>query len=1071
LSLFYFLLFLPIAILSQTNSNRIQGRVITVDGMPVENVTVSLINQKNRVTTVVTSDSTGTFLIEKVTLQQRFTLLFEHVSYQPDSITNFLINSANEDNAVVMRLKLSEGRAALDEVVVVGYGTARRGDLTGAIASYKPKDAEAAISISVDQLLQGKLAGINVTNSITGGPGAASSVIIRGANSLRADNQPLYVIDNIPQASTAEFAGNAVGGGDNQVNENPLATLNPSDIEDIQVLKDASATAIYGSRGANGVIIITTKRGRSGKAKVSFGSNVTISQVRNTREMLGLRDYATFKNEQLAEFGVRSLIDTLGEVRLVTTGATYDPNDSSTFSIISEKNWQSAIYRNALTQNYNISISGGNDKTLYFISGSYKNIQGIVQQTGMQIGNFRANLNTNITDRLQMKLIINGALRKNLMMSGGDSRGSTTGSIVSAAAFAAPYAIPADDPVWSSSDPSAVDLRTSPLSWLQDYDDVSNEQKFGVSLELNWKISDAFSYTMRSGGNLSNQERNRWYGLQLFKGLNSNGYLGSSRLDQNNYTIENLLNFQKKIGNAKVTALAGTTYDAYKMTNELLSGQNFNYFDLRTNGMNFATVITPFSPIERPYQLISFLTRANLSILDDRYLATINFRADGSSKFALPNQWAYFPSLALAWRIEKESFMRSVEWVKQLKLRLGYGVVGNQNINPFSTLYAYAQGAGSYYASNGGNKVIAINVAGLPNPDIKWETTESYNLGLDFDLFQSRLSGSVDIYKKTTNDLLINRNLPPSSSFGSVIINQGSLQNKGFEVMLKTDVIRTDDLRFSFTGNLGYNRPQIKDLGLPLSTFGTLNNVAGYLGNAISDQFGIGNIFLKGYAPGLFYGYQTDGIYQTGDAITITKDLTNNVPKPGDVKFVDQNGDDIIDAKDLTIIGNPNSRFSYGFQPGFNFKQFSLTASFNGVWGNQILNANLRYEATPSRQVANIRKSSFNERWTASQPGDRYPSSYYNLPNVVLDRYIENGNFLRCSDLTLGYAVPARLLRKAKLSSVNVFASGKNLLLFTRYSGYDPEVNSFAFDGLRQGIDLFSYPNARSYTVGINIGL
>jgi hypothetical protein len=259
-------------------------------------------------------------------------------------------------------------------------------------------------------------------------------------------------------------------------------------------------------------------------------------------------------------------------------------------------------------------------------------------------------------------------------------------------------------------------------------------------------------------------------------------------------------------------------------------------------------------------------------------------------------------------------------------------------------------------------------------------------------------------------------------------------------------------------------------LGLPASAFGSLQNKIGYLGNAVADQFGVANIFLQGYAPGMFYGYKTAGIYQTKDNITITKDLSNSVPVPGDIKFVDQNGDNVINSSDLTIIGNPNPKFTYGIQPSFRYKQLSVSATFNGVYGNQIMNANLRYEATPSRQASNIRKAAFDQRWTVNNPGNAYSSSTYNLPSVVMDRFIEDGSFLRWSDLTIGYAFPATIIRKAGLQSLNLFASGKNLLLKTKYSGYDPEVNTFAFDGLRPGIDYFSYPNSRSFTVGVNVG-
>ena len=364
--------------------------------------------------------------------------------------------------------------------------------------------------------------------------------------------------------------------------------------------------------------------------------------------------------------------------------------------------------------------------------------------------------------------------------------------------------------------------------------------------------------------------------------------------------------------------------------------------------------------------------------------------------------------------------------------------------------------------------MLAINVSGLPNKDLKWESTSSYNGGIDFALFDTRISGSVDVYYKETNDLLINKDIPPSTAFTNVIINQGSLSNKGVELNLNGDVIRGKNFNFSLGGNISFNTPKIIKLGLPQSTFGK-NQYVAYLGNAIGDHYGVGNIFIQGQAPGLFWGYKTDGIYQAGDNITVKKDLLNAVPTPGSIKFIDQNGDSIINTSDMTIIGNPNPKFTYGFNASFQYKNFTLNANFYGVYGNQILNANLRDEATPSLQSANIRESAFLNEWTSTNPGDTYPSPSKNIPNVVMDRYIENGSFLRLSNLTIGYTFPQSIPSKIGLNGINVYATGTNLFLITKYSGNDPEVNSFAFDGLRPGIDYNSFPNVRTFIFGLNV--
>ncbi|MEO9144820.1 MAG: TonB-dependent receptor [Ginsengibacter sp.] len=1023
----------------------IQGVVKDAQGNPLAGVSV-IVKRTQKGTSTGTD---GRFTIDANVGDE---LEFTMIGYQKKTITI----GQNRNITVVMEIEETTG----NEIIIIGYGTQKKSDVTGAISSYTPKEDEAARSVSVDEMLQGKIPGMNVTNSASG-PGAASSVIIRGANSLRGDNQPLYIIDNIPQSSTGQFAGNVAG--DNQIPENPLTTLNPNDIESIQVLKDASATAIYGSRGANGVIIITTKKGKSGKAKITFNTNVTTASVTRKRDMLNLKEYADFRNQQVGGGNANSFYFDGGQIRYVFSGDTYDPTDDSSYHILTEKNWQNEIYRNAISNNNNLSISGGSGKTTYFLSASYKNIQGIVKSTNMQIGDLRLNVNTELSKKLKLSVMLNGGIRGNNMMTGGDTRGGVSGSIISTAVYSAPFIYPQDDPILNND----LDARTSVLSWLSDYDDLTNEKTFRASTELTWKISNMFSYSFRSGANITLQDRSRWFGLQLFQGLNNNGFLTTSNLNRNNYTVENLLNFNKKIGDiVNITALAGVTYDKYSFLNKLVSGNNFQNFILKTNGMNFASNVTVYQPFQKDYQLMSYLSRVNLSFLEDRFIATINFRADGSSKFAPNNRWGYFPSMAIAWRMENEKFIQNLDWINQLKLRIGYGKTGSQAIDPYSTLSFYSQN--SYYADNLGNRLLAINVSGLPNKDLRWESTSSYNGGVDFAVLDSRISGSLDVYYKETNNLLISRDIPPSTSFTNVIINQGALSNRGVELNLNGDVIRNKDLNFSIGGNISFNTPKIIKLGLPQSTFGKSSYVA-YLGNAIGDHYGVGNIFIQGQAPGLFWGYKTDGIYQTGENISIKKDLLNSVPTPGAIKFVDQNGDSIINSSDMTIIGNPNPKFTYGFNASLRYKNFTLNANFYGVYGNQILNANLRDEATPSKQSPNLRENALLNAWTPTNASNTYPSLTQNIPNVVMDRYIENGSFLRMSNLTLGYTLPQFIPSKIGLNSINVYATGTNLFLITKYSGNDPEVNSFAFDGLRPGIDYNSFPNVRSFIFGLNI--
>ncbi|SEA46895.1 TonB-linked outer membrane protein, SusC/RagA family [Arachidicoccus rhizosphaerae] len=1035
------------------NTTQVKGTVLTQNGKSLPGVTVKVVNESSHAADFTVSDENGAFKA-KLNNGTFYNFYFSYVGYADDSLTHFSIN-AGEHNSILFRLK--EVAGTLDDVVSIGYGSARRGDLTGAISSYTPTENEAATSVSVDQMLQGKVPGVNVTNSASG-PGAASSVVIRGANSLRGDNQPLYIIDNVPQPSTGEFDANKLG--DNQIPENPLTTLNPSDIESVQVLKDASATAIYGSRGANGVIIITTKKGKVGKAKVNFNSNVTTAQAVGLPQMLNLEQYGEMI---YAKSGVQQFYNVDGETRYVFAGNTYDPADTSSYKVIQEKNWEDEAFRTAISQNYNLSVNGGAGKTTYYLSADYKNIQGVIDATSMKVGNFRMNLNTDLSDRLKLAASLSGGVRKNNMMNGGDSRGGATGSIVNAALYGVPFEYPADDPTLTSS----TDARTTALSWINDYEDLTTEKTFRASMNLSWKISNSFSYNLRSGLNQTIQDRSRWFGLELFQGFNNNGYLSVSNMNRNNFTVENLLNYNKNIrGIVNISALAGVTYDKYSSLNKITVGADFQNYLLTVNGMNYASNVTVYQPAQSDFQLLSYLARVNLSFLQDQLLLTANFRADGSSKFAKDNRWGYFPSTAIAWRMEKAKFMKSVDWVNQLKLRLGYGKTGSQSISPYQTLDFYSQS--SYYADNEGGILLGINTGGLSNKDLTWESTASYNAGVDFALFDSRLSGTVDVYRKQTDDLLINKNIPVSTGYSSVILNQGSLSNKGIEISLNGDIIKKDNFSFSLGGNISFNKSKIIQLGLPESTFGSSSYV-GYLGNSLGDHYGVGNIFIQGMAPGLFWGYKTDGIYQTGDDIKVTQDLNNTVPTPGSIKFVDQNGDGVIDSKDMTIIGNPNPKFTYGFNLNTTYKNFNLSANFTGVYGNQILNANLRDLATPSTSSGNFSAEAFENMWTTENPSNIYPSVTKAIYNVVTDRYIESGSYLRLSSVTLGYTFPDAVTKSIGLSRLNIYASGQNLFLITKYSGFDPEVNSFAFDGLRPGIDMNSFPNSRTFILGLNV--
>lgn len=1058
----------------------VTGTVVDGDQFGLPGVTVTVKGTSKAVAT----DFDGNYTIQVPS--QESVLTFSFVGMSPVEET---VGSRTK-----IDVTMKENAQELDEVVVVGYGTVKKRDLTGAVSQLKPTDRDAAKVTSIDNLLQGKIAGLSVGAS-SAAPGAASSVTIRGANSLRGDNQPLYVIDNIPQASTGEFASS----GDNStfsIATNPLTSLNPADIESIEVLKDASATAIYGSRGANGVILITTKRGKSGKTSVTASANFTIATASKLLEMMNLEEYAIgrmiyggpdggdFNNWQLIKDGkpneyYQYYID--GGTVNRRIGEEYRV-DGQVWRPLNEVDWQREIYSSALSQNYNVTVNGGSDKITYFTSMSYKKIDGLVDGTGLRQGDLRVNLNAELSKTVKLAVSLNGSLKENDMMAGGNTTGGATGAISAVALSSAPYIRTQEEMELET--PNLAD-RATVWTWVEDYKDKTSEKTFRGSLDLSWNICKYLTYNLRAGGNIALQSRNRWYDITLYTGSMNDGYLTYSDFNRSNYTVENVFSFNYEVKDiVDISAVAGVTYDDYQSLNNVTVGNQFEMFDFGLDGMHIAGNTEIRQPIQADYQLLSFLARANLSFLNGRYLLTASIRGDGSSKFAEGKRWAYFPAATVAWNLKQEKFMSDVQWLNQLKVRAGYGETGSQSIDPYSTFATYgtsyvetASGASrpAQSADAGGNKLVGLVVDKLPNDDLKWERTRSYNVGLDFAFLKNRITGSLDLYHKTTNDLLIQKELPPSSGYKYIYINQGSMRNKGIEISLTGHIIDTKDFSWDLSGNIAFNDPQIQELGLPEQEWGAGQYWKAYLGNSIGDHFGSANIFIEGKAPGLFYGYETDGIIQENDPYLTEITQTVGTKAVGNLKLKDQNGDGVINDKDMVILGNPNSKFTYGIQTSFRWRDLSLSMAFTGVYGNDILNTNIRYYGLPSNSASMLYKDVFYDMYRNENPwihenlSNTTPSIRSVTPKYVLDRYIEDGSFLRCSDITLAYTLPKKWIEKIHFTNVSVYASVKNAFCITDYSGYDPEVNSFAFDGTRPGIDMSSYPNTRSYIIGLNV--
>jgi TonB-linked SusC/RagA family outer membrane protein len=828
----------------------------------------------------------------------------------------------------------------------------RKSDLTGSIVSIKTKEDEAARSASVDKMLQGKAAGLSVTTG-SAAPGGAVNVKIRGTGSLRGDNSPLYVVDGniISMDETIDPMSQGNGGGNSLMDkQNPLSQISPQDIESIEVLKDASATAIYGSQGANGVILITTKQGVAAKPKVTFSTNLTSSKMYKKIPVLNTEEYISFYNGFLTEGQALKTMDGVNAV-----------------------DWQDEVMRTSFSQNHRISLSGKSNKTSYYLAGGYMNNQGIVRKTGIQQADFRINLDQDITDKLSLKSNTFYSRLNTTMTSGTDKLANVRSSAVRHMISFKPIR---GEAVEESYDEEL----TGPDAWMTDYDDDSQDNNFNTNLTLNYKASKAITFQLKGGYISRYKERSLWYGTGIFNGAQVNGKAGVSGLKSEAYNAEAMMMFNKKYGKHNISGTIGSVYNYRTLTSTSITGENFFSKSLRAKGITQAATLYPFLYREQAEELFSILGRGVYSYAD-KYVLTATFRADGSSKFSANNRFSYFPSFAFAWRANQEKFLKDVDAISNLKFRAGWGQVGNQAVAPYQILMNYNT---VFYVNPNGSSAVGIAPGVIANPNLKWETSEQTNLGFDLGLFKQALSLTVDVYEKNTKDLLQEIAIPYLSGKSSMWVNNGSIRNRGLEITLEGTPVNKKNLKVNLSGNISFQQSTIMDLGMSAGDFGMLKNVRGYLGNQLGNnnnsKFPV-NIFLEGKPLGQYYGYATNGIMQQADydAQDPTKRLMYNGAdvRPGDVKFIDQNSDNVINALDQTIIGDPNPDFVYGFNANVTYKQFTLDMQFNGVQGNQIVNANLIEETDVTNSQKNVRKDAFYQAWTPENKSNTYPKLGY----------------------------------------------------------------------------------------------
>lgn len=967
----------------------------------------------------VTTDIDGHFTIDVKSLPVKLNISF--TGYRPQTVTVY-------DDEEDINVKLTEKRSYLNDVVVVGYGTQSRTQLTGSVTTVKADVFENSTSSTLDGALSGQVAGLNVT-AASGQPGAESSIRIRGGNSVNASNEPLYVVDGFIYFKDA--SSNSTGLGSIEGSLNPLATINPNDIESIEVLKDISATAIYGSRGANGVILITTKKGKQGekKASINYGYSLGFSNVAKKLDLMNAAEWAQFQKTYYNNKG----------------GYT----DEQIAALGKGTDWQDAVLRTALQQSHELSINGGTDKGRYAFSANYTDQDGIILNSGFQRYNFHTNAEWELLKNLKFGVNATYGRSKQSGLTTSEKQVFNSSPFSAGITNSFVYALltPPVVPVYNA-DGSYNFKNPYEYAYFAIGDHASNavyDLKESVAENINnyllsnvWATYKLGDVTLKAAVGLNSEKltQNYFSGAYTSLGLANEGIGGVGHRQTDTWQQEYTATYNKDINdNHHIDALAGYTKQNTTSTYSNISTNHFTNETLKQYNLgDGANIYTPQTGISES-TLNSIIARVNYTFLD-RYNATATFRADHSSRFSKNHRWGYFPSLGLSWNVEKEKFLANARHLDYLKLRLTGGVVGNQEINDYAFTTSYATGS---YA--GSSSYAKKNTA---NDNLKWETTASYNLGTDLGLYNGRLNFVLDLYYKKTSDLLLDVPMGFSTGVTSQIQNVGNVVNKGIEFAVNGTLLKRRHLNWTASANIAHNHNEITDMGIT-------NNV---IQGADNEQ-----ILRRGEALGSFYGLKFLGIVQQGEDVSKLPTVSGSAPKAGDLKFEDHNGDGKVDGNDRQILGSIQPDFTYGFSSQFQYREFDASITFAGSHGNKVYNAlGRRLEQTGDSYnvLATVKDS-----WTAENGGNTLPYAGNDRPFSHIDsRYVQSASYLKLRNLTIGYRPR---LPKTFPVAVRIYATATNLFTITPYKGYDPEVSG--------GTDRGAYPSARTFTFGVNLTL
>ena len=1037
---------------AQAQGRVVQGTVRDGKGEPLIGAGVRVKNTQIG----TTADANGHFSITVPPGSDA--LIVNFIGTAPQEIT-----IGNRDNIDV---KLMADTQSLNDVVVVGYGSVKKSDLTGSVSSIKREELLIGTPLTLEKGLQGKVTGVQVTQN-DGAPGAGISMQIRGVNSFGTNSQPLYVIDGVPLQvnNNSSTPSGAVNGGDNSVQTtNALNFLRPNDIESIEVLKDASATAIYGSRGANGVVIITTRRGQSGQDRVDVSFRTGFDHVTKKIKVLDATTYANYINEKYANYNKFYAPDSgavitrpyIGAINQQTGLRSPLPDDFIGHST----NWQDQIFQNGPVNDASILFSGGGgDKGSFAISANYIKQSGIVSNSNFEQGGLRVNITRNLSKWLTFETNTQATRSLNKLVKSATSNFNGDAGVIYSALRYAPTVQASGDSVKLSGGrvlvPADQVNTTNPYSYIRDVKNQNLVTSVFSSNSLIFNVLPGLQLRTRLGINYYVADRNVYYPRSTFEGGALMGAATVSTFNQFTLTSENLATYNRKFGDKHdLTAVVGFTYTKDASNSTSVSATGFLNDVLQDNNLSAATNRLLNSGRGQT-ALLSYLGRVNYNLLG-RYLFTLTGRVDGASQFATNHKYAPFAAGAFAWRAIDEDFLKNSTVFSDLKLRLSYGASGNQAIGAYQSL---ARLSPNNYVFNG-TLVNGFYVSTLPSPNLTWETTYQGDVGVDVGVLKGRVNLTVDVYDKQTKNLLQALPLPPNSGFNSGQINAGQVQNRGLEIGLTVRAIDATDFKWTPSANISFNRNKIKELG------------AGKV-RAFSERISAGPEILPfileaGQPLGRLYGYVEEGIYR--DQADVDLHAKQVGAQPGEIKYLDLNGDGVIDSKDQAGIGNVNPKYVFGVTNNFTYKNFDLTVFFQGSVGNNILNlTRLTSENLGSSSSNNITQYAYDNRWTPANPTGTVRKAVREdaVPFLFSSRFVEDGSFVRLKNATLGYNFD---FKDYGIRSVRVYLSATNLVTWTKYKGFDPEVNAYGQNPALRGVDLGNYPTARNFSAGINVG-